>query len=151
MREKLLNLMKTEQLTASKLAELLGIQPSGISHILGGRNKPSFDLVQKILRRFPQINPDWLLLDRGEMYRAISVDTASPLQESPTNSAEMSENLGAQENAPVPDTTNSMAPISSNANFAQETITAMSTKHGRVKRVIILFEDHTFESYEMQK
>ena len=66
MREKLLNLMKSEQLTASKLAELLDIQPSGISHILGGRNKPSFDLVQKILRRFPQVNPDWLLLDKGE-------------------------------------------------------------------------------------
>ena len=151
MREKLLNLMKTEQLTASKLAELLGIQPSGISHILGGRNKPSFDLVQKILRRFPQINPDWLLLDRGEMYRAISVDTASPSQESPTNSADAAEDLSTHEDAPVPDTTNSMAPISSSANFAQETITAISTKHGRVKRVIILFEDHTFESYEMQR
>ena len=66
MREKLLNLMKSEQLTASKLAELLDIQPSGISHILSGRNKPSFDLVQKILRRFPRVNPDWLLLDKDE-------------------------------------------------------------------------------------
>ena len=45
MREKLLSLMKNENLTPSKLAELLGIQPSGISHILAGRNKPSFDLV----------------------------------------------------------------------------------------------------------
>ena len=151
MREKLLNLMKTEQLTASKLAELLGIQPSGISHILGGRNKPSFDLVQKILRRFPQVNPDWLLLDRGEMYRTVSVDAASPSQESPSSSAEMSESLSTQENNTAADSTNSMTPISSTPNFAQETIAAMSTKHGRVKRVIILFEDHTFESYEMQR
>ena len=151
MREKLLNLMKTEQLTASKLAELLGIQPSGISHILGGRNKPSFDLVQKILRRFPQVNPDWLLLDQGEMYRIVSVDAASPSQESPSSSAEMSESLSAQENDTAADSTNSMTPISSTPNFAQETIAAMSTKHGRVKRVIILFEDHTFESYEMQR
>ena len=151
MREKLLNLMKTEQLTASKLAELLGIQPSGISHILGGRNKPSFDLVQKILRRFPQVNPDWLLLDRGEMYRAVSVDAASPSQESPSSSAEMSESLSAQENDTAADSTNSMTPISSTPNFAQETIAALSTKHGRVPRVIILFEDHTFESYAMQR
>ncbi len=69
MREKLLSLMKNENLTPSKLAELLGIQPSGISHILAGRNKPSFDLVQKILRRFPQINPDWLFLDQKPMYQ----------------------------------------------------------------------------------
>ena len=69
MREKLLSLMRSEGLTSSRLAELLGIQPSGISHILSGRNKPSFDFVQKILRRFPTINPYWLLLDQGPMYR----------------------------------------------------------------------------------
>ena len=32
MREKLLSLMRSEGLTSSRLAELLGIQPSGISH-----------------------------------------------------------------------------------------------------------------------
>ena len=69
MREKLLKLMETEHLTASRLAELLGIRSSGISHILSERNKPSFDLLQKILKRFPNINPDWLLLDSDQMYR----------------------------------------------------------------------------------
>ncbi len=63
--------MKSEGLTSSRLAEMLEVQPSGISHILSGRNKPGFDFLQKILRRFPQINPDWLLLDSGAMYRAM--------------------------------------------------------------------------------
>lgn len=62
--------MKSEGLKPSQLAELLGVNPAGISHILAGRNKPGFDLLQKILRRFPQINPDWLLLDSQQMYRA---------------------------------------------------------------------------------
>ena len=57
MREKLLDLMKNEGLKPSQLAELLEINPAGISHILAGRNKPGFDLLQKILRRFPRINP----------------------------------------------------------------------------------------------
>nr|WP_279005711.1 helix-turn-helix transcriptional regulator [Alistipes finegoldii] len=48
MREKLLDLMKNEGLKPSQLAELLGINPAGISHILAGRNKPGFDLLQKI-------------------------------------------------------------------------------------------------------
>ena len=69
MREKLLRLMQTEGLTSSRLAELLETQPSSISHLLSGRNKPSFDLIQKILRRFPRINPDWLLLDSERMFR----------------------------------------------------------------------------------
>ena len=70
MREKLLDLMKNEGLKPGQLAELLGVNPAGISHILAGRNKPGFDLLQKILRRFPQIDPDWLLLDGETMYRS---------------------------------------------------------------------------------
>ena len=69
MREKLLKLMKYEKLSSSRLAEILEIQPSSISHILSGRNKPSFDFLVKILRRFPTLNPDWLLLDSDQMYR----------------------------------------------------------------------------------
>lgn len=147
MREKLLNLMKTEQLTASKLAELLGIQPSGISHILSGRNKPSFDLVQKILRRFPQINPDWLLLDNGDMYRS----TATPISKT-ENSTEELQKQGAS-NMTTPATgdgyTSNAESVSSSA--ITNSVAAVSTKHGNVKRVIILFEDHTFESFEMQR
>ena len=85
MREKLLSLMRSEGLTSSRLAELLGIQPSGISHILSGRNKPSFDFVQKILRRFPTINPDWLLLDQGPMYRD-TADSAADANSQATQS-----------------------------------------------------------------
>ena len=78
MREKLLDLMKNEGLKPSQLAELLEINPAGISHILAGRNKPGFDLLQKILRRFPRINPDWLLLDSDKMYRASEREEPTP-------------------------------------------------------------------------
>ncbi len=81
MREKLLELMKREGLKSGQLAEMLGINPAAISHILAGRNKPGFDLLQKILRRFPRIDPDWLLLDSPVMYRtdtAPSQVTAAP-------------------------------------------------------------------------
>ena len=61
MKEKLLALMQNEGLRSSQLAEILDVNPAGISHILAGRNKPGFDLLQKILRRFPRVNPDWLL------------------------------------------------------------------------------------------
>ena len=69
MREKIEILLRDKQLTATLMARQLGIQPSGLSHILSGRNKPSFDLVVKILRAFPDVNPDWLLLGSGDIYR----------------------------------------------------------------------------------
>ncbi len=69
MEEKLKKLMRHEGINSTRLAEMLGIQASGISHIMSGRNKPSFDFLVKLLERFPQINPDWLIMDKGPMYR----------------------------------------------------------------------------------
>ena len=91
MDEKLRKLMKHEGINSTRLAEMLGIQASGISHIMSGRNKPSYDFLLKLLQRFPQINPDWLMLDKGPMYRdevkkGVSLAPASPVvTETPQN------------------------------------------------------------------
>lgn len=76
MKDKIAYLMKSEGLTTTRLAEILEIQPSAVSHLVSGRNKPGYDLLQKILRRFPRVNPDWLLLDSEEPYRSESNPTA---------------------------------------------------------------------------
>ena len=142
MREKLLNLMKTEQLTASKLAELLGIQPSGISHILGGRNKPSFDLVQKILRRFPQVNPDWLLLDSEVMFR----DEA----EQPTGNALFSfENSDPQTEPSGGNSENTKISEGKTSEKNELANIFCRTQNGQkdVDRILILYNDGSFDSY----
>ena len=158
MREKLQLLMNAENLTGSKLAEYLGIQPSSISHILGGRNKPSLDFVQKILQRYPRINPDWLLLDSDEMYRAdsspaSSVATSAELQfsESPSmaESATQAEPSAAENHSSPADYTKQVPSTPSNV---MDTIAPLFAPHSRgVKRIIVMFDDHTFESYEPRR
>ena len=146
MREKLLKLMNSEKLTASRLAELLGIRSSGISHIISGRNNPSFDLLQKILKRFPNINPDWLLLDSEQMYRSSA---------EPTNSA-LTEGFQEMVSAPTLDfgeapTSESSSPRMEQPTFAAEKIIHAAAGSSRgMKRIIVLFDDHTFESYEVR-
>ena len=44
-------LIKRKQMSSSQFADVLGIPRSSISHILSGRNKPSLDVVQKILKK----------------------------------------------------------------------------------------------------
>lgn len=61
--EKIELLIKRKQLSASQFADKLGIPRSSISHILSGRNKPSLDVVQKILRVFPEISAEDLLFE----------------------------------------------------------------------------------------
>ena len=145
MREKLLVLMKNEDLTSSRLAELLGIQPSGISHLLAGRNKPSFDLVQKILRRFPRINPDWLLLDSEQMYRVLPTENYQPAENTifSADATTVQENGQNREEVKSPEQTTTSA--------ATAMINSASQTHGAIKRVIVLFEDRTFESYDVEK
>lgn len=62
-------ILKTQNLSPSLLADKLNIQRSGISHLLSGRNKPSLDFITKILNVFPEINSDWLLFGKGNMYK----------------------------------------------------------------------------------
>jgi len=47
--ERLKTLLDSEKLSYSGFADLIGVQRSSISHILSGRNKPSFDFLQKTM------------------------------------------------------------------------------------------------------
>ena len=61
-------ILKAKNLTSRQFAEEIGIQPSGMSHILSGRNRPSLDFVMKVINRYPEIDIKWLTLGEGEMY-----------------------------------------------------------------------------------
>lgn len=68
MRERILKFLAEEQISSSKFADEIGVQRSSVSHILSGRNNPSFDFIQKILNKYINISADWLIMGKGEMY-----------------------------------------------------------------------------------
>lgn len=57
------------RLSPSKLADDISINRSRLSHILNGRNNPTLEVVQGILNKYKDINPDWLLFGQGTMIR----------------------------------------------------------------------------------
>lgn len=69
MKERILEFLKSENKSSAQLAEEIGVQPSGISHILSGRNNPSLDFVLKMLEKYKYLSTDWLLFGKGEMYK----------------------------------------------------------------------------------
>lgn len=106
MKKRLEELLKTEGLTAVKFAEIMQIQPSSVSHILSGRNNPNFDFVARLLMRFPEINPDWIINGIGDIYRSNTTDitdvitnvtseTASDVTDVNTNKFDANANHGA--------------------------------------------------------
>lgn len=67
LKERIELLISTKGMTNATFAEKIGVQPSNISHVLSGRNKPSLDLVMKILHSFKELRTEWLLHGQGSM------------------------------------------------------------------------------------
>ena len=68
MKDRLNAIIEKKGLSATKFATLINANPSAISHLLKGRNKPGYDLLVNIAKAFPDISMDWLLTGKGEMY-----------------------------------------------------------------------------------
>jgi transcriptional regulator with XRE-family HTH domain len=75
MKERLLEFLRAENKSSAQFAEEIGVQPSGISHILSGRNNPSLDFVLKMLEKYKFISTDWLLFGKGSMYKEPRMQT----------------------------------------------------------------------------
>ena len=55
-------------MNAKQFALKLGVSAGTLSNIFGGRNKPSLELLENTLQSFPNLNTEWLILGKGEMY-----------------------------------------------------------------------------------
>ena len=73
MEKRIQNIIEKYGLSPNAFAQEIDVNRSTISHILSGRNKPSIDVLQKILKRFSKVSASWLLLGRGDMFATESV------------------------------------------------------------------------------
>ena len=76
--ERILDVLKIKNLSPAQFADMIGVQRSSISHLISGRNKPSLEFLQKLLKTFPEINSDWILFGKGEMI--VSGTVKEPVQ-----------------------------------------------------------------------
>ena len=79
-------ILDLENLSPAQLADRLGVQRSGISHILSGRNKPSFELLQRVVQSFPEISAEWLIRGNGEPLKEQNQAAASGATSGAANS-----------------------------------------------------------------
>ena len=98
-------ILDLENLSPAQLADRLGVQRSGISHILSGRNKPSFELLQRVVQSFPEISAEWLITGNGKPLKEQNQAAASGAASGATSSAANSRSSGT-----TPSTTPSISP-----------------------------------------
>ena len=126
-RDRILQVMQSEGMNAKQFCQEVGISQGTLSNILGGRNKPSLDVLQAVLRRFRGINCDWMIMGVGSMYLSGSREHAQPT---------LFED--EQEALVVPSAPSIVSPV---ANNVAPTQTAVRT----VQKVMIFYSDGTFE------
>lgn len=69
MKKRFQAILNLEGINAAQIATILGVQRSTISNIISGRNNPSFELLNSILTKFPNLNPEWLINGNGNPYK----------------------------------------------------------------------------------
>ena len=124
-----------------KFANMIEVNPSAISHLLKGRNKPGYDVLVNIAKVFPDISMDWLLTGKGSMSVSPSPANLSlPSVDSEKNKKEIKKET---EESPV------VTSLASPAVIPDEITAALPrTESGKtVKRIVLFFTDGSFEDY----
>lgn len=134
MRDRILHFLTQEDISSAKFADEIGVQRSSVSHILSGRNNPSFDFIQKILRRFELLNAEWLILGRGEMFKirqkSIIFDAETEGKEKPVNDMTSTAKIGI--------------PVDFND---KSTLVSEEKLKKTAEKVVIFYNDKTFTEY----
>jgi transcriptional regulator with XRE-family HTH domain len=65
-------------LSQIEFAHKLDKFPQYISDIVNEKKNPGIDFINKIVDKFPQVNPEWLLYNKGQKFRNASDDVQEP-------------------------------------------------------------------------
>ena len=144
MNTRLQQFLAAENITQAQLADDLDVVRAGVSHILAGRNKPSYDFLSALLHHYPSLNAEWLMLGKGKMYKDLQEKTVEKIQEQPAGllfddfDEIVEEKSDAQHSEPV--NIHSTNKINNLDNAMQSIV-----KQRNVKKIIVLFDDGTFQ------
>jgi len=129
--DRLTTILNHYDLSAGAFADKLGIQKSSISHLLSGRNKPSFQFLSKLAKAFPEINLNWFITGQGQMLENALNDSISEKN----NSVAFSANYPTEEIVEInkPET----------KKLSEENISKESS--GEVENIIMVFDNDTFK------
>lgn len=156
-KERIEKIMLKEGMNSAQFALEIGIQGSTLSHILNGRNKPSLDVLKKILNRFRTLSSDWLILGISPMYRTERNSQMPSLFES----FEISDTLSnISDNKTSSNIVSEFEPIQQKSNLKAEAplplvfdVPIMTSKLGEtnlrsVRKIIVYYTDNTFQEFE---
>ena len=149
--------MDYKGISPSELADSIGVQRSNVSHVLNGRNKPSFQFIEKMLQIYPELNAKWLLLGTGNMVDTVAKTRTlfDQITEPPKVSTPKFENPDKE---PVKNTSESnpehevITPLKNEKKIAENEVQdQIFSSEKPIERLLVFFNDQTFKVYYPSK
>jgi len=139
--DKIKQILIDKSISPSHFADEIGVQRSSISHILAGRNKPSLDIIQKIIRRYPDLGMDWIWED-DEMPNFNKPETISVPREYGRKNDKSIPVIS------VPDSRKKIHPLPNivQSNLSEQNSELFETKS--IERILVFYSDGTFKQYK---
>ena len=122
-------------ISAVDFANKVGIQKSSVSHLLSGRNKPSFDFVNKLASAFEDVNIDWFITGKGKM-----IIRDDKIHGAPSTTGNLNDNDTIVVNKKV-----DIKKKTSVMEVKKETDNNIATINTEVNTMILIYDDGTFE------
>ncbi len=142
-KDRLAHILRAKNLTATQFAELMQIQPSNVSHLLSGRNNPSLDFLKKLKEIFPEYSFDWIILGKKPItINEPFIATNKNEEEVLTNEIDFLDYQVDDNLKQTKETTDDNNPVSQ-SDFKEAS--------KGLKQIIYVFEDHTFEIFNIRK
>lgn len=138
-KDRLAHILRAKNLTASQFAELMEIQPSNVSHLLNGRNKPSLDFLIKLKDVFPEYSFDWIILGK----KPITINEPNPVSsDSQQMKFEEIEDERVIEFDDIVENNNEPSKEIQN-NFAVNQ--SVNNDGKAIEKILVVYSDNTFE------
>lgn len=144
MNTRLKQFLAAENISQSQFADTIKVVRASVSHVLAGRNNPSYDFIKAIMDNYPSLNIEWLILGKGKMYKdspnPMPMPAPAPIQ--PTLDEEP--NLFTYEEDDVPPVIDTKIQSSNEITTTNNT-TQTNIKQRVVAKIIILYDDGTYQ------
>ena len=134
MNTRLQQFLGAENISQSQFADSIGVARASVSHILAGRNRPGFDFIESMAKRYPTLNLEWLITGKGKMYKA-DFAPVQPAHEAPSETVE--ETLFS-EPEPIPE-------VPKIERITLSKPTQRANKQRSISRIIVFYDDNSYE------
>jgi transcriptional regulator with XRE-family HTH domain len=154
MNTRLKQFLAAENISQSQFADTIKVVRASVSHVLSGRNNPSYEFIRAIMLSYPNLNMEWLLVGKGRMYKestsalpaAEPIPTMSDLLFGEYEIDEPNEETTAPE-SPIDVQVNTQEPSAqslSNINTSNNN-TQSPIKQRKVSKIIIMYDDGSYQ------